>query len=104
MRLKITNILGLSLIEILVVVSIFAILGIIITRSVILTLQGSKKSESLIRVRENLDYAKSVIERQIRNADNAECPNPDTTLLNYTDQFGNKTSFSCTNIGQADSL
>lgn len=88
---------GISLIEILVVVSIFAVLGVIVTRSVILTLQGSKKSDSLVSARENLDYSMSIIERQVRNADSIECPNPNipTSSLTYHDQNGNKNTLSC---------
>lgn len=87
---------GMSLLEILVVVSVFAILGIIVTQSVILTLRGSKKSESQVRVRENLNYALSVIERQLRNADSVTtCPNPDSSRIDYSDSLGNAASFSC---------
>jgi prepilin-type N-terminal cleavage/methylation domain-containing protein len=95
---------GLSLLEVLVVVALFAVLGIVISRSIILTLQGSQKSESLVRARENLDYSLAVIERQIRNATSiTECPNTDTNIINYTDQNGRAGSFSCVNVGQADS-
>lgn len=95
---------GLSLIEILIVITIFAVLGVIVTRAVALTLQGSKKSESLVSVRENLDYSMSVIERQIRNADSIPvCPNPDPKVLSFIDQNGNTTSLSCINTGLADS-
>ncbi len=94
---------GMSLIEILVVVSIFAILAIITTRSVLLTLQGSKKSETLVKVRENLGYSMGVVERQIRNANTiSECPNSDTNTINYTDQNGNAASFSCVNVGSVN--
>lgn len=93
---------GLSLIEILVVVTIFAILGIITTRAVFLTLQGSKKSESLVHVRENLDYSMGVIERQLRNANSVDvCSNPNE--IDYTDSDGNPGSFSCVGIGTLDS-
>lgn len=87
---------GMSLLEILVTVTIFAVLGIIITRSIILTLQGSRKSESLVKVRENLDYAMGVVERQLRNADSiADCTNSDTTKITYVSQDGIQSSFSC---------
>jgi prepilin-type N-terminal cleavage/methylation domain-containing protein len=95
---------GMSLLEILVVVSIFAILGIITTRAIILTLQGSQKSESLVKVRENLDYSLGVIERQLRNANSiTECPNPDPSIINYQDESGVTTSFSCVDTGGDDS-
>lgn len=84
---------GISLIEILVVITIFAVLGILTTRSIFLTLQGSKKSESMVRVRENLNYSMGVIERQLRNANSiVDCT---SNVINYIDQNGNPTSFSC---------
>ena len=95
---------GMSLLEILIVVAIFAFLGIIVTGSVALSLRGGRKSESQVKVGENLNYAMSVIERQIRNANSIpDCvTNPDSHILNYTDQQGDATSFSCVNIGGAD--
>jgi prepilin-type N-terminal cleavage/methylation domain-containing protein len=91
---------GMSLLEVMVVVTIFAVLGILITESIILTLQGSKKSESIIRARENLDYSLSTIERQIRNANSVTpCPNTDNKIINYLDQSGTPSSFSCVNTG-----
>ena len=95
---------GLSLIEVLVVVGIFAILSVIIARSVFLTLRGSAKSETQVQVRENLNYALSVMERGLRNADSVvACPNPDTKVLNYLDSAGTPASFSCVGIGKSDS-
>lgn len=95
---------GMSLIEILVVITIFAVLGIIVTSSIVLTLQGTRKSESLIKVRENLNYSLAVIERNIRNANSIPvCPEATTTTINYLDQYGNPTSFSCANTGLEDS-
>lgn len=91
--------LGFTLLEILVVVSIFAILGILVTRAVILSVGGSKKSESLIKVRENLDYSIGIMERSLRNANSiSPCPNSNTSVLNYVDAGGKATSFSC-NLG-----
>ncbi len=91
---------GISLLEILVVVSIFAVLGILITRSVLLTLGGGKKSESLIRIRENLNYSVGIIERQLRNANSiTPCPNPNPLTISYTDINGNAATFSCSDIG-----
>lgn len=90
---------GLSLIEILVVIGIFAILGVLTTRSVVLTLTGGKKTETLIKVRENLDYALGIIERQLRNADSiTDCTNTNTLSISYKDQEGVTTSFSCSDI------
>jgi len=87
---------GLSLLEILVSMSIFTILAIIATQSVILTFRGSRKSESITQVRENIDYSMSVIERNLRNAESiTECPLPNNQIVNYIDDAGNSASFSC---------
>lgn len=89
---------GLSLLEVLVVITIFAILGILVTQSVILTLQGSQKSESIVRARENLDYSLNVIERQLRNA-NYITSCPDQYTINYLDHLGIASSFQCVGTG-----
>jgi prepilin-type N-terminal cleavage/methylation domain-containing protein len=87
---------GFSLLEILVVVTVFSILAILTTQAVLLTLRGSKKSESLTKVRGNIDYSLAVIERNIRNAESIEeCPNPDPSTISYLDENGVSTSFSC---------
>lgn len=87
---------GFSLFEILVVVGIFAILGVIATQSVILTLRGARKSEAVLKVRENLNYSLAVMERQLRNAEKVTpCPNTDTKVINYTSLEGVDTAFSC---------
>lgn len=85
---------GFSLIEILVVVTVFAVLGILSTQAILLTLRGTNKSSSLLKVRENLDYSLSIMERQLRNAqDVSNCTSG--TSLTYTDVNGNSGSFSC---------
>jgi prepilin-type N-terminal cleavage/methylation domain-containing protein len=93
------NIQGLSLIEILIVITIFAVIGLLSTRSVFLTLRGAKKSDSLVRVRENVNYSLSVIERQLRNSESVTCPNTSTSTLNYISLEGTPTTFSCVTSG-----
>lgn len=90
---------GFTLLEMLVVLAVFSILAIISSQTVIITLQGSKKSESLGKVKENLDYAIATMERQIRNATNVSCPS--TTRIDYKDQNGISTYFSCSDVGSA---
>jgi prepilin-type N-terminal cleavage/methylation domain-containing protein len=94
---------GFSLIEIMVVITIFAVLGIIVTSSIILTLAGTKKSEALIRVRDNLNYSLAVIERNVRNANSVpDCPflvSDNDRVIRYLDQNGYPASFSCINPG-----
>jgi prepilin-type N-terminal cleavage/methylation domain-containing protein len=99
LRRNLVNVHGFTLIELLVTVTIFAALGIIVTQSIILTLRGTRKSENLISVRENLNNSLGVIERQLRNAESiVTCPNPDTRVLNYRDENGVATAFTCASM------
>lgn len=86
--------LGYSIIELLVVVSIFSVIILISTQAIVLTLRSSRKGESLITVRENVDYAFSVMERHLRSAEDITCTSQKT--LTYTDQWGvSGRTFSC---------
>lgn len=94
---------GFSLLEMLVVIMIFSVLGILVSRSVLLTLRGSKKSENAVSVRENLNYAMNIVERQLRNANEVSpCSGVDPSVINYTDTLGKASSFSCAGIGGED--
>ncbi len=91
---KVTNQQGFSLIELLVVISIFSILAVLVTQSIALTLRGSKKSESLFKVRGDVSYAMNIMERLIRGAREITC-SADYLTLDYIDEHGTDTSFSC---------
>lgn len=93
------NIKGFSLVEMLVVISIFAVLGVLSTQAVTLTLKSSKKSDSLVRVRENVNYSLAVIERQIRNSETISSCSGATSIINYTSLEGIDSSFSCVTPG-----
>lgn len=95
---NIASVIGFSLVEILIVISIFSIIGVLTTRTVLLTMRGAKKSDSQVRVRENVNYALSVIERQIRNSESVTCT-ASTTIFNYISLEGTSTSFSCVTAG-----
>ena len=86
---------GYSLVELLVVVSIFSVIILITTQAIVLSLRSSRKGESLITVRENIDYAFSVMERHIRSAEDIITCSADGRTLNYTDQWGEAAIFSC---------
>lgn len=90
---------GFSLIEILIVISIFAVVGILSTRAILLTMRGAKKSDSLVRVRENVNYALSIIERQVRNSESVICSTSTPTLINYISLEGTPATFSCVTSG-----
>src|SRR4030043_751743 len=70
------NLFGYSIIEILIVIGIFAIFSVVVTQSVILSLRGTKKSGSVVTVKEDLEYAASTIERVLQNATSITDPNP----------------------------
>lgn len=86
---------GVSLIEILVVLGIFGVLSVLSTRTITLSLSGSKKSMATLAVRENLNYSLSVIERQLRNATAVSSCLETSSSLTYHDQDNVITSFSC---------
>lgn len=87
---------GVSLIELLVVITIFSVLAILATRGVLLTLRGSRKSESISKVRENLGFSFAVMERHLRNADSVDCARP--TRVDFQDKKGNSVYFSCEDL------
>src|SRR3990167_11388670 len=87
---------GFTLIEILVVITIFSVLTILVTQTIIFSLRSTKKSESLNQARQNLDYAAQIVERHIRNADRIEtCSGSPVTSISYYDAYGIASSFSC---------
>ena len=84
---------GVSLIEVLVVIAIFAILGILVSRVVLITLRGTSKGDSIVSVRSAVDYSLAIIERQIRNAKSITTCSTDK--VEYLDENGSYGSFSC---------
>lgn len=93
---------GFSLIEMLVVLTVFAILAIITSQTLILTLRGAKKAETSVTVRNNLDFAISTIERQIHNASEiqlADCDGSEVQILRFKDKDNFDNSFSCIDVG-----
>jgi len=87
------NLQGFSMIEILVVILVFATLAALSTESLLLSLRGSKRSESSIGVRENLNYALSIIERQLHNAESIESCT--STSISYNDAQSLPADFNC---------
>lgn len=88
---------GFSIIEILVVVGIFAMIAVISTQAVVSSLTSARKSEAAIQVKENLDYTVSVMERKLRNA--REITTCNESLIEYIDSEGNDAEFRCINVG-----
>lgn len=86
---------GFTLVELLVAVSLIGIVGGIATIILFTTLQGASKSDIMREVKQNGDYAISVMERMIRNANSVVvgCPagpgsqiRPSLTIKNRDNQ------------------
>jgi len=92
---------GFSLIEMLIVVLIFGILGVITTQIITLSVRTAGKSESTVKVREDLNHVIGVMERELRNASNVNCSD-DHHTINYLNAANSWVSFSC--AGSADSM
>lgn len=88
---------GFTLIEILVVLVVFGFIGIVVSQTVITTIRGTKRSDSDSRVRANIDYVTSVMDRHIRNAVSIACPS--AARVDFTDQRQNVGSFLLNGVG-----
>lgn len=90
---------GFTLFEMIVAIGIFIVLVLLSGQVFFATLRGSTKTEVVREVRQNADFAVSVMERQLHNAANVKVC--DGTQVSYFDQEGVLTSFSC--VSGADS-
>jgi len=88
---------GISLIEILIVITIFSVLAILATRGVLITLRGARKSDTLGQVRENIAFTMEVMERLVRNADTVSCPSE--TQIAFEDKDATAGTFTCESVG-----
>lgn len=86
-----------SMIELLVVVALVGLIGTITTQVFILAIQTQGKSEVIKEVKQNGDYAFSVMESMIRNStDISVSCNETSTQLNIRNPDGFNTVFDCT--------
>lgn len=93
--------LGFTLIELLVVVGVFSILGIMVVNLLFTTLKGSTKTTILTEVKQNGEYALSVMDRMVRNSrqilqnSNGQTCASSMTKLKIQNPDGGITEFSC---------
>jgi type II secretory pathway pseudopilin PulG len=94
---KLFQVSGYSLVEILIVTSIFVVMAILATQSLMLTFRASRKSESMTNTQRELRYALSVIERGLYNADRitSTCNGFWLSKIDYIDEYYEAVSFSC---------
>ena len=88
---------GFTLIEMLIVIVVFSVIGVVSSETIILTLRGTAKADATAKVRNNLDYAVGAMERQIRGAKSVSCSAPPPTL-NVIDQDNNLIKFTCDSV------
>lgn len=89
---------GFSLIEMLVVIGIFAVLGAVSSQALLLSLTSTRKADASTVVRQNLEFAVSVMERHLRGARSlvTTCTAGQTIqTVTYIDSWGYTNSFSC---------
>lgn len=90
---------GFSLIEMLVTVFVFAVIAVISTQSLANSLRSSTKTNSTLKVRENLDFTLATIERLLHNAKSINCALSNATTLTYVDEYNKTVSFVRTTSG-----
>lgn len=84
---------GFTLIEMLVSVSVFAILAVISTQILALSLRGVTKSQNLAETRENIDHAATTMERLLKSS--RSCTLGSGFPFVYQDQFGVDVTLDC---------
>jgi prepilin-type N-terminal cleavage/methylation domain-containing protein len=91
---------GFSLIEMLIVVGMFAVLATIASQSTLLSLRGARKSDSISDVREDLDFAMSVMDRSLKNAQSitSPCVGAVSQSITYLDEYEMAGRFACEDV------
>jgi len=90
---------GFTLVEMLVVILIFAIIGTLATQTLVLSLKASRKSESLVRVKQSVEYSLSFMERALRTSKElVGCTSP--TTLQFLDSSDEIKYFHCDGTNQ----
>ncbi|MGB9911061.1 MAG: PulJ/GspJ family protein [Microgenomates group bacterium] len=88
---------GFTLLEMMIVITILALIAVVGSGSFFSILRGSTKTKNLSLVKQNGDYALSVMERMIRNARSLKAPTtsgPTDSIL-IVNPDGGETLFKC---------
>lgn len=88
---------GFSLIEILIVLSVFVLLVFISNQIFFSTLRGTSKTQAITAVKQNGNYAVSIIQRSLYSSRGLVSCTADR--VNYYDADGKQTFFSCSQLG-----
>jgi len=86
---------GFTLIEMLVVIALFAGLAVLVGSMVGSSMKGTKKSESAMKVRAELENAVSIFERSLRGAKKDSVKICNSNTITFTDQDDLSVTFTC---------
>lgn len=78
---KTSNFFGFTLIEMLIVISILSVLGVLILTIFTRTLKGNNKSQIIESIKQNGQSVLEIMDKTIRDSDNAVCISPDNKNL-----------------------
>ena len=88
---------GMSLVETLVVLTVFITVVLITSQALFSALKGSKKSEVTVKVKQAANYVQSVMERELHSA--ASTSSCSSSRVDYTDSAGSAKFFECKSVG-----
>jgi len=86
---------GFTLVELLVVVAVFAFLGLLLTNSLFSILKSNVKAELIKEIRQNGSFALDVMTKKLTGGLNPECRVDDHSQVEFTDASGEIITFSC---------
>ena len=88
---------GFTLVELLVTISIVAMVGVVASSTLFSLFRGASKSEILKEVKQNGETALSVMEQKVRNATSVLCTSLGGSqyFMTITNQDGTTTQFAC---------
>ena len=92
---------GYTLIELMVAVTLFVILGTLVSGVILYSTRNATKSESMTKVRGRMDFAVQVMTRQLRAAKSITCSLYDApiSVVTYTPEVGPNSTFSVNSLG-----
>lgn len=88
---------GFSLIEMLIVIAMFAVLAFIVTQSTLQSFRGTRKVDAASKVRDSLSVAASIVERNVRNAKRitSVCDGASHSSISFIKQDGTAGNYVC---------
>lgn len=93
---------GFTLIEVLVVIMLFAVIAVVTTQSLIRIIGNTASSSSSTRARENLEYALSVVDRSVKNAKQINSCTSSPMRVEYVSHENQIESVECTTFGNGN--